>query len=510
MKLTKSFLIACGWADSATLDAVLDRATELIEGKGITDLQYIEKLLRREFPKSDYTLTMGDAAPLSLAIDVETDEQRKNLVKAETRIQELLRSPVVTSGSLMPDACPAGGEVASLPVGGVVVALNAIIPAAHSSDICCSMYASFYQSELSIDDELDVLTEATRFGPGGRTEPVADPVIEENVWLNPFLKGLRNKAVAHMADQGDGNHFAYLGEMLITRQLIAELQSSGHIDLAQSLSDYCDETLRVLVTHHGSRGLGSTVYRRGLDVAVKHCRKVADGIPEAAAWIDASSKTGSEYWEALQYVSRWTRANHKAIHRRFIDGVSSHAVCAFGNEHNFVWKRGDEYFHGKGATPAWLDESGNPLLGLIPMNMAEPILWVLGSDNTKYASFAPHGAGRNLSRTALLNKFRKRRVNIDAAIVDATSSIAVRWYLGNADFSETPLAYKEAKVVRQQIEKYGLARVVGLIQPRGSIMAGRAPKKAEKPLTPKQLRQRGHRAERRKVKQVPWSELDEE
>jgi hypothetical protein len=38
----------------------------------------------------------------------------------------------------MPDACPTGPE-GQIPVGGVVVAKNAIHPGFHSADICCSV-----------------------------------------------------------------------------------------------------------------------------------------------------------------------------------------------------------------------------------------------------------------------------------------------------------------------------------------------------------------------------------
>ena len=59
--------------------------------------------------------------------------------------------------------------------------------------------------------------------------------------------------------------------------------------------------------------------------------------------------------------------------------------------------------------------------------------------------------------------------------------------------------------MRGQIEHFGLADIVAEISPLGSIMAGDsgpAPwqRKGEE-LTPKQLRQMGHRADRRKNRQ---------
>ena len=41
--------------------------------------------------------------------------------------------------------------------------------------------------------------------------------------------------------------------------------------------------------------------------------------------------------------------------------------------------------------------------------------------------------------------------------------------------SESPLGYKDATKVKAQIARFGLANVVGEIQPQGCIMAGEAP-----------------------------------
>jgi tRNA-splicing ligase RtcB (3'-phosphate/5'-hydroxy nucleic acid ligase) len=155
------------------------------------------------------------------------------------------------------------------------------------------------------------------------------------------------------------------------------------------------------------------------------------------------------------------------------------ALASFGNEHNFVWKRGDMYYHGKGATPAWADEAGNPLLGLIPLNMAAPILLAFGRDKSEFASFSPHGAGRNKSRTQLLREVGihgltgRDLIDQSRALVERqTEGLDVRFFYDRPDVSESPMAYKSADQVRAQIERFGLADVAGLIMPKGSIMAG--------------------------------------
>lgn len=518
--ITGQDLIDAGYSPGKQFKELLAAAAEY-EEKGITDRKYILKLLKKHHAPPPPKETMRERpAPLREAIAGSTDEEKANIVAVRRKMEELLKVPVIERGAVMPDACPVGSAPAVIPVGGSIAVRNAIIPSAHSSDICCSMYATFYRERSDVTNEINALATATRFGPGGRhfEDLVHHPVLDEEVWENRFLVDLRERARIHIADQGDGNHFAFVGEVTLRASQLDVLRRAGHGELARDLAaggeSHPDDrtasdpegtvTYRVLVTHHGSRGLGAHVYKRGQVAALKHTARVADRIPPSAAWLDASSESGQAYWEALQYVARWTRANHEAIHARFLERIGAEAVTSIGNEHNFVWQRGDTFLHGKGATPAWRDESGRPLLGLIPLNMAAPILMVLGKDNDEFLSFAPHGAGRNISRTALKRKFpdpEMRRRSIEAS----TEGLDVRWFCGGPDLSETPVAYKNAEQVKAQIEQFGLAEVVAEIEPRGCIMAGDSGvswrRLKEEELTPKQKRQMKHRAERRRTRQ---------
>lgn len=369
------------------------------------------------------------------------------------------------------------------------------------------MYATFFMGDRSIASMLDDLMASTRFGMGGRKEDdiVPHPVVDEEVWENPFLKGLERQARIHMADQGDGNHFAYIGRLRIEPAFLAHLQVNGYASHAEALQSH-NECL-VLVTHHGSRGLGAHVYTRGQKAAMAHMKQIAENIPAPAAWLDYNTDEGRDYWEALQYVSRWTRANHESIHARFLEKSGVLKLTAFGNEHNFVWKRDELFLHGKGATPAWRDDQGRPLLGLIPLNMAAPILIVLGQDNTDHLSFAPHGAGRNFSRTAITRPFKNDDGELDEkrlakSIAESTKGIDVRWFYGKPDISETPIGYKSAAQVKEQINRFQLADVIAEIEPLGCIMAGDSGPppwiRRKEELSPKQLRAIEHRADRRK------------
>lgn len=508
-------ILAAGWPPGPHMAKIIEAVRE-IEARGIVDPDYALKLLRRDFPPPPSKMTMRSApADLTEAIAVTGPDDEANVGSVRRLMNQLLCTPVIERGSVMPDACPAGIAEATIPVGGAIAVRNAILPSAHSADICCSMYATFYRSELPVSEQLDHLTASTRFGMGGRKEEdwVPHPVLQDNILhTNRFLTGLDRHARMHMADQGDGNHFAYIGRVQLTPEILARFDAAGHTEFAKRLTDAAGgrSDYHVLVTHHGSRGLGAQLYKRGHKAALDHTKRVAAGVPDAAAWLDYSEPEGRDYWDALQYVSRWTLANHQSIHARFLARAGTSEIATMGNEHNFVWKRGDFFLHGKGATPAWRDGEGRPLAGLIPLNMAAPILMVLGRDNEEFLSFAPHGAGRNFSRTAIVRPFRDREGQLDEkriaqTIRNATTGLDIRWYCGKPDLAESPIGYKPAAQVKAQIEQFGLADVVAEIEPLGCIMAGDAGprpwQRLREELTPKQKRQIEHRADRRTLKQ---------
>jgi len=479
MEIKARDLIAAGWHEGRRLGGALRRARDL-EATGLARAEVLAQL-EKEWPKQLAVILPRYApAPLAEAIEAETPAEAANLAAARQRMTELLHVPVVKRGVIMPDACPSGGGRATIPVGGAIEVENAIIPGAHSADICCSMFATFFPANHPVGEMMDHLQKVTHFGPGGRPRgyQMTSAVLDEPVWDNPFLAGLRSRAQDFLGTQGDGNHFAYVGRIQFTEAQRVAIEAAGYTDLAEWIVRR-DGLFNVLVTHHGSRGLGADLYKRGQKVAREWCNENAKDIPDSAVWLPGDSPEGQAYWDALKYIGRWTRQNHSLLHEAVLRRLGQRALVQIGNEHNFVWKRGDSFFHGKGATPAWADAQGRPLLGLIPLNMAREILLVLGSNNNDYLSFCPHGAGRNLSRTAMLAPYKDAEGEIDPArvqqvLAETTGGLDIRWFGGAPDLSESPLAYKDATKVKAQIARFGLANVVGEIQPQGCIMAGEA------------------------------------
>ena len=229
-----------------------------------------------------------------------------------------------------------------------------------------------------------------------------------------------------------------------------------------------------MVTHHGSRGPGALLHKGGMAVAERFRSVLSPATLTQNAWIPAESDEGRDYWEALQIIRRWTKANHNVLHQAVVERLRAEPGSRFWNEHNFVFRRGDLFLHGKGATPGWADyaEDANGLT-LIPLNMAEPVLVVRGRDAGHALGFAPHGAGRNFSRSE--HRRRMGAVTPAQMLAAEAQGLDIRFHAGAVDASELPSSYKRAGAVMQQIADFGLADVVDCIDPYGCIMAGDQP-----------------------------------
>jgi RNA-splicing ligase RtcB len=108
--------------------------------------------------------------------------------------------------------------------------------------------------------------------------------------------------------------------------------------------------------------------------------------------------------------------------------------------------------------------------------MSEPVLIVEGATTDTNLGFAPHGAGRNMSRSQ--QKRNLAHQTDEAIFATETEGLDVRFYSTEIDISELPSAYKSAKAVRAQMDDFGLGTVLDEVIPYGCIMAGDCQKNA--------------------------------
>ncbi len=381
-------------------------------------------------------------------IKAETEEEISNVQQVLDTMEHLMKTPTLVKGAVMPDACPTGVK-GQIPVGGIVAAKNAIHPAMHSADICCSVMMTNF-GMIEPKKVLDMAHTITHFGGGGRKDLFElENELLDKIRSNRLLNNERslNLAKTHLGTQGDGNHFLFIGQSKTT-----------------------GETM--MVTHHGSRGFGAALYSIGMKLAEYFRREISPNTLRKNAWIPYETDEGKMYWEALQIIREWTKLNHSVIHNATYQGLNTEPVNRYWNEHNFVFKEDDLFYHAKGATP--LDDKFVPDsqdgLRLIPLNMSEPVLIVRGETTDTNLGFAPHGAGRNISRAQ--HKRNKSDKTIEQVFAEETKGLDIRFFSEHVDISELPSAYKGAQSVQEQMKEFGLGEVVDEILPYGCIMAG--------------------------------------
>lgn len=385
--------------------------------------------------------------PFHENIKPEGPEEILNVESVISTMRELMKTPTLVGGAVMPDACPTGeGQI---PVGGIVIAKNAIHPSMHSADICCSVMMTNF-GKISPKKVLDMAHSVTHFGGGGRKEYSELPKdLEEQIMQNKFVNSERSLSFArsHLGTQGDGNHFLFVGTSRLTGDTM-------------------------MVTHHGSRGFGAILYTEGMKVAEYFRKEISPKTSAKNAWIPFDTIEGKMYWEALQLTRAWTKLNHTILHNATSQKLNIDPLDRFWNEHNFVFREDDLFYHAKGATPLadkFVPDSKEGLR-LIPLNMSEPVLIVKGNATENNLGFAPHGAGRNVSRGR--HKKNNAHKTIEQIFEEETKGLDVRFFSNHIDISELPSAYKSARMVKNQMKEFGLGEVVDEILPYGCIMAG--------------------------------------
>jgi tRNA-splicing ligase RtcB len=323
--------------------------------------------------------------------------------------------------ALMPDAHLGMGAT----VGSVIPTEGAIIPAAVGVDIGCGMMAvrtQFTQGDLA-GRPLDVLhgqiARSIPLSAGGRNQKMRDTA-EARVAELRALPGVAqaDSAVGHWPQQlgtlGSGNHFIEVS---------------------------LDEDDRVwLFLHSGSRGVGNKLAQRHIRRAQQLCaqRFIALADPDLAYLVEGDPEFDA-YVEALRWAQRFAYLNREEMMDRVVDQVGRflhtdvQRLETVNCHHNYTER--EQHF----GREVWLTRKGaisaRPgQLGLIPGSMGTASYVVAGRGNVPSLMSAPHGAGRNFSRTAARKRFT--RADLDQRMT------GIAWGHSDAFLDEHPDAYK--------------------------------------------------------------------
>ena len=369
--------------------------------------------------------------------------------------------------ALMPDAHQGYG----MPIGGVVAADNAVIPAAVGVDIGCGMIAT----------ETDIPAEAFAEMPFRRAFqeklkeriPVGDGESHKSVqtWEG-FEEYLANNGErcqmwpskldrANLGTLGGGNHFI-------------ELQKTTSLDGA---GDPEGGSKVWLMIHSGSRNLGKRIEEHYHRIAAKMCARfrVALADPDLA-FLPIEEQVGHDYFTDMLFALRYAKENRRrmmeAMKETFLEfAPQANFLRTIDIHHNYA--AFEEHFgkkvcvHRKGATSAKLDE-----IGIIPGSMGTASYIVRGLGNPDSFMSCSHGAGRRMSRIAASTQLTAEEC--DKAM---EGIVCERWHpyrgfgkaKGKLDLSEAPQAYKDIEDViaseRDLVEP--LVRLVPLASLKG-------------------------------------------
>jgi tRNA-splicing ligase RtcB len=326
--------------------------------------------------------------------------------------------------ALMPDAHLGLGAT----VGSVIPTLGAIMPAAVGVDIGCGMIA--------------VRTNYSSAQLPARRAPVRE-AIERAVPLNA---GVANKGVtrehtqerldrlARLADEAGFDPAAYAKRWELQ---LGTLGSGNHF-----IEITVDELERVwLFLHSGSRGVGNKIAQHHIAVARRSCERSGVELPARdLAYLVEGTDEFSAYIAQMRWAQTYALLNREEMMDRVVACFSEWVGGEVERQeeinchHNYTEQEehyGREvWLSRKGAINA---DKGRP--GLIPGSMGTASYVVVGKGFPPSLSSAPHGAGRQYSRTAARKRFTHEELRTAMAGIEFRDTAAF--------LDEIPAAYKD-------------------------------------------------------------------
>jgi tRNA-splicing ligase RtcB len=365
----------------------------------------------------------------------------------------------------------------SMPIGGTIAYPEYVSPSGVGYDIGCGNLAVATSLQFSdIGRDLPrIMQEINRrisFGMGRvNDEPIDHPVfdrIRNDFPLHRHTPALLQTARKQLGTVGGGNHY---------------------VDIFRDQG-----TDRVWIgVHFGSRGFGHKTASGFLALAAgkefdEHVSEGGMMAPPTLLHVD--SPLGHTYIEAMTIAGEYAAAGRETVVAKVMEILGNPGEFdRVHNHHNYAWQENhhaqDAWVVRKGATPLWPDQRG-----FIGSSMGEDSVIVRGRFEADPANeawvrvmragndalwSAPHGAGRQMSRTEAKGKFnrktgeRKTEGRIDWKQVSTDLKDNGIIVIGG-DADEAPGAYKRLPAVLEAHADY--VEVMTVLTPVGVVMAG--------------------------------------
>jgi tRNA-splicing ligase RtcB len=202
----------------------------------------------------------------------------------------------------------------------------------------------------------------------------------------------------------------------------------------------------------------------------------------------AGSKQAEDYWKAMcaaanyawvnrSMIMHWTRESFSQVFGRSVEDLGMEVIydvahnIAKVEEHEIDGVRKKVFVHRKGGTrsfppghpqiPQKYRSAGQPVL--LPGDMGTASYLLVGTKEAMQLSFGStaHGAGRAMSRTQALKRFRGEQVKKDLE----SKGILVRSASWDVLAEEVPDAYKDIDEIAKVSHAVGIGKLVARMKP---------------------------------------------
>lgn len=354
-----------------------------------------------------------------------------SVLDSKTREQNLMTSGmpfIYPHLASMPDAHLGLGAA----VGSVIPTIGAIIPAAVGVDIGCGMIAvrtQFTHGDLETLDRKTLRRAIERSIPlsAGNNNTSIEPTAE------PRIAQLSDEAASAGFDPA-----AYVKKWTLQ---LGTLGSGNHF-IEVSVDENDDVWLFL---HSGSRGVGNKIAQHHIRVALEQCRKRFIKLPHSdLAYLVEGDPEFQEYIDQLRWAQNFALLNREEMMDRVVacfaawTGVPVREQERINCHHNYTARENhygkDVWLSRKGAIEASVGKAG-----LIPGSMGTASYIVEGLGFAPSLNSAPHGAGREYSRSAARRTFTHEQLRAAMAGIEYRDT--------DAFIDEIPAAYKDIDVV---------------------------------------------------------------
>lgn len=353
---------------------------------------------------------------------------------------------------IMPDVHAGAGCV----IGFTADLGDKVIPNVVGVDIGCGMLcATLKETEIDLELLDKVIRENIPSGMNARNEALKTEIKLSDLYC---YEKLRNKEYLErsLGSLGGGNHFIEIdkseeGDLYLIIHSGSRNLGKQVCDIYQALAiEKCSfvEEMRAekekAIKELTEKNMKSEIHKTLIEIENKYRGKTK--LPKDLCYLEGEDR--DNYLHDMRLCQKWAKENRENMLKIITEKIGIPYLYFFNTVHNYI---GDDNIVRKGAISCLKNE-----MALIPMNMRDGCLLVIGKGNEDWNYSAPHGAGRILSRIQAkkalsIEQYRNEMKDIYTTCVCEDT------------IDEAPMVYKPIDEIVKNIQD--TAHIIEIIKP---------------------------------------------